>query len=78
MKMILFAIMMIFGLNLLAQEPGNNDLNSHPNEEGTPEGMSLLDPSSKEAMNSKTHKSNKHKKKSKKQKEAPKDQPASK
>ena len=72
--MILFAIMMIFGLNLLAQEPGNNDLNSHPNKEG----MSLLDPSSKEAMNSKTHKSNKHKKKSKKQKEAFKDQPASK
>lgn len=78
MKLSLFIVLITFGINIFAQQPGNNDLNTPPNKESSPEEMSLLDKASKDAMNSKTNESVKNKKKSKTHKKASKDQPSSK
>ncbi len=78
MKLKLFVALMTFGINVLAQEPGNHDLNTQSSQESTPEEMSLLDKASKDAMNLKKTESIKNKKKSKKLKKATKDQTPSK
>ncbi len=78
MKLSLFIVLITFGINIFAQQPGNNDLNTNQSKESTPEEMSLLDKTSKDAMDSKTKEAVKNKKKSKKLKKASKDQPASK
>ena len=78
MKLKLFVALMTFGINVLANEPGNHDLNTQSSKESAPEDMSLLDKASKDAMNSKNNESIKNKKKSKKHKKTSKDQPISK
>ena len=78
MKFSLFMILITFGINIFAQQPGNNDLNTNQSKESTPEELSLLDKTSKDAMNSKKNESVKNKQKSKKHKKASKDQPTTK
>ena len=78
MKLSLFIAWITFGINVLAQQPGNDDLNTHQSKESTPEEMSLLDKTSKDAMNTKPNESVKNKTKSKKHKKTSKDLPASK